>query len=446
MGCNRGAGAGGALRRVITARVISREQWSNAADDRVTDWLEAAERQKDLDSEEAEILALAAYQNSQFETAQRWIKGAPSTFVTQWLQAKLHVRESEISQAITILSRLEANSSPESAESKEDAPRALADNVFIRAGYYGNRMEPVLHVRGELGVLHLTRCDYVDALDCFLRGGFWMDAAYVAERVLTVEELRSYVDGQWREVQPDSPAVDSPPDGRREGIRYLLARRLARLCLPARAYFPEERRENYDELMSALKRGETETLAAEERAAGWWEGAKILREEGLELIGTELEPDWHIHGGDFQDGVTVSDRETNKGARVLVASADELNRARRHNADPEARFHYRYQAAFIALQAASLLPDNSDEKARILCTAGSWLKGRDTITADIFYKHLVRRCRKTALGQAADMTRWFPMQDANGDLQPPPEVSDEAEAPSDPAPESSSDNNVLLIE
>jgi hypothetical protein len=295
-------------------------------------------------------------------------------------------------------------------------------------------------------VLHLTRREYVDALDCFLRGGFWMDAAYVAERVLTVEELKSYVDGRWPEAQPGSKAVDSAPSGTREGIRYLLARRLARLCLPARAYFPAERRGKYDGLMTALKRGETETLGAEERAAGWWEGAKIIREQGLELIGTELEPDWHIHQGRSEDGVTVSDRTTNYAGRVLVASADELSRARRHGADPEARFHYRYQAAFIALQAASLLPDNSDEKARILCTAGSWLKASDAITADIFYKHLVRRCRNTALGRAADVKRWFPMQDLNGDLQPVLEVSNDTEAPNDPVLEPASEDIPLLVE
>jgi hypothetical protein len=227
-------------------------------------------------------------------------------------------------------------------------------------------------------------------------------------------------------------------------MRYLLARRLVRLCLPAREYFPEERRARHDELMANLKRGETESLPAEERAAGWWEGAKMIRHQGLELIGTELEPDWHIHDGTSQEGVTTPDRASVK-AKVLVASSDELDRARRHKADPEARFHYRYQAAFIALQAASLLPDNSDEKARILCTAGSWLKAQDAITADIFYKYLVRRCRKTALGSAADVMRWFPAQDANGDLQPAVAITaDEATPEGNPEPETTEGTPQLI--
>ncbi|HEU0038710.1 MAG TPA: LysM domain-containing protein, partial [Verrucomicrobiae bacterium] len=77
-----------------------------------------------------------------------------------------------------------------------------------------------------------------------------------------------------------------------------------------------------------------------------------------------------------------------------------------------------YQAAFLAWEAAKLMPDNSDETARVLCTAGSWLKRRDPQTADSFYKALVQRCRKTAIGDQADRMRWFPALDENGNMIP----------------------------
>ncbi len=38
----------------------------------------------------------------------------------------------------------------------------------------------------------------------------------------------------------------------------------------------------------------------------------------------------------------------------------------------------------------------------------------DPKTADVFYKTLVRRCRKSVLGDAADRQRWFPELDAQG--------------------------------
>ena len=77
----------------------------------------------------------------------------------------------------------------------------------------------------------------------------------------------------------------------------------------------------------------------------------------------------------------------------------------------------------------SVSPDNSDETARILCTAGSWLKNRDPQTADLFYKALVRRCRKTALGTEADRKRWFPQIDEQGNLVPAPTPAPSTELP-----------------
>ena len=90
----------------------------------------------------------------------------------------------------------------------------------------------------------------------------------------------------------------------------------------------------------------------------------------------------------------------------------------RHVPDPDERFHYRYTAASLAWEAARLMPNNSDDTARVLCIAGSWLKHRDPQAADLFYKALVRRCRKTALGAEADRLRWFPILDGNGNMKP----------------------------
>jgi len=54
------------------------------------------------------------------------------------------------------------------------------------------------------------------------------------------------------------------------------------------------------------------------------------------------------------------------------------------------------------------MENDSEETASVLCVAGSWLKGRDPQTADLFYKALVRRCGRTAMGAEADRKRWFP--------------------------------------
>jgi hypothetical protein len=144
--------------------------------------------------------------------------------------------------------------------------------------------------------------------------------------------------------------------------------------------------------------------------------AFIARTNGMELLGTESGPDWSMYGGDFDAGVT-EDSRTNQDAKAVIASADELRRVAEHKTDPDRRFHYRYQAAALAWEAAKLLPNNSDETARLLCTAGSWIKITDPKAADLFYKTLVWRCRKTALGAKADDLRWFPEIDEDGNLK-----------------------------
>jgi hypothetical protein len=250
----------------------------------------------------------------------------------------------------------------------------------------------------------------------------------------------------------------------RTQIRYLLARRLMRSFRgdEAREYYPAEWMPQYLVLAQALRTGWDEALPADQRAKALFLAAMITRTNGMELIGTEVEPDWRVHAGDYQEGVTVSIRATNENARALVASEDELDRARRHKADPELRWHYRaqagvlaweaaklvpdnfqdatrmlltggrwldscgaegadtlyFQAAALAWEAAKLMPDNSEDTARFLCVAGSWIKYRDPKKADIFYKALVRRNRKTAIGMEADRIRWFPRLDEQGNLIP----------------------------
>jgi hypothetical protein len=105
-------------------------------------------------------------------------------------------------------------------------------------------------------------------------------------------------------------------------------------------------------------------------------------------------------------------------ATLLRPSDDELNRVAQSAPDPNVRYFYRFQAADLAWKAALLLPDNSDETARVLCEAGTWIKYLDPKKADVFYKALVHRCHGTALGETADRKRWFPILDSEGNLVP----------------------------
>jgi hypothetical protein len=66
------------------------------------------------------------------------------------------------------------------------------------------------------------------------------------------------------------------------------------------------------------------------------------------------------------------------------------------------------------------MPDQDPRTAKVLWTAGTWLKERAPQDADRFYKALVRRCGRTPLGQEADRLRWFPAVDPADGARPEP--------------------------
>jgi hypothetical protein len=295
---------------------------------------------------------------------------------------------------------------------------------------------------GELGVLRVARGEFVQALDALLRADFRQDAAYVAERILTVEELQAYVDAHWAqpagkrvaaatgegkeesretkktvdgEADADAESVVNVPDSR-AWIRHLLARRLNRVRRgpEAIAYFPPPLKEVQTRFLDRMRQGMDRSTPERERARAWFDAAWVARTNGVELLATEVAPDWAIWDCQFEQGPTHVERAGDKEAKLLRPTPTELRRAEQHAPEPEERFHFRYSAARLAWESAKLLPNNDPETAQVLWTAGRWLKARDPKFADLFYKALVRRCRKTELGDAADRQRWFPELDENG--------------------------------
>jgi len=260
-------------------------------------------------------------------------------------------------------------------------------------------------------------------LDCLLHADYWSDAAYVAERVLTPEELMTYVDHN-----SPAPRADDQPRNRdhdAQSLRNLLARRLTRLgrWKEARPYFAADLRPRLDAYVAAIRSGHDTRQPAEQRAAALWLAACLARHHGMELLATEVGPDNAQCDGMFPDADTAGFQQERTQAKLVGASAEELSRIARSAPQPEKRWHYRYLAAEHAWSAAALMPDRSDDTAKVLCTAGSWIKDKDPQAADRFYKALVRRCGNTTLGAQAASLHWFPK------IEDPP-----AEFPASPKP------------
>ena len=404
--------------RVLTAYLISRRS-SERTRALADQWLAAVEGADVKDVESAEALALAAYQSGAWDAAQRWVLRARPTPVTQWLQAKLWLRAGKIDEASAMLANVSRMFPLDGAGT--NCSTDLKGSLVMEQNDDMESIDPSAQVLGELGVLHLSRREYTEALDALLRAGFWMDAAYVAERVLTAGELQAYVDRYW-------PASDAPAPNEvmlqysrksmRAEIRYLLARRLARLHVEKdiRAYYPAEWQPRFDQLKLSLDLGRDASLPLRNRAAALMSAAFITRTNGMELLGTECEPDWHIYDGSYEFGISIAFR-TNANTQLAVPDPDEIRRAASETVKSNKRYHYRFEAAELAVEAANLLPDNSDETARVLCVAGSWIKNLDPQTANPIYKALVKRCGHTALGKKAARRHWFPaLDDPSGSL------------------------------
>ncbi len=393
-----------ATRRVITAFIVSQGgPWMELPEaGTMKPWLSAVESAKVAEADDAERFAQAAYQMGDTAAAGRWLKLAPPDAVmTRWIHAKLLLRDGKVREAREELAFISGR-----------IPKVTAETDTCDGWYESppvmTERPPEEAVRFELGSIDLSRGRYQDSLDALIAGGDWYDTAYIAERVLTVDELKAYVDRACPPRVGGDPKND--PLWHRVKLRLLLARRLARLGRldEAKAYYPAEILPRFEAYAKGVRAGNDPRPVKEDRAAALWIAARTARAWGMELLGTELDPDYAVyHGGAGDDGETEAQPAAAK-PKLVPPSADEKSRVKSSRTEPHKRFHYRYLAADLAWKAAELMPDQSDETARVLCEAGTWLKARDPKAADRFYKALVRRCGKTALGREADALRWFP--------------------------------------
>lgn len=181
----------------------------------------------------ADRLAAIAYHDGDYQLAHR-LAIQTTTPLALWVQARLAMQKGDVGEA---------------AKYYAAASKAFPSSGDTRASDEGAKALLV----GENSVLTLSRGEYVDALEQLYpyAANFWGDVAYIAERVLTVDELKTFVDAH--KDKPLNPAVsldDLPgfssnpndygstealtqfwfPDGRgpADRLRDLLARRLVR--------------------------------------------------------------------------------------------------------------------------------------------------------------------------------------------------------------------------
>lgn len=409
---------------------------------KLSQWLDSFEKAGIRDQQEAVLLAWSTYHAAKFSEARRWLSLAPADDVNALaLRGKLAAmrgdrRETErhFKRVASILPTPDksARVSWHHAQSQEWIPLTAQNYEAVRQHL----------LLADYGVAQVARNDFAGALQTFLRTDYWQDAAYIAERLLSVEELlalsRSGRLPRLEKLQVPDDAVPGGPlrvsrleakyygswsaENPPEPFTYLVARRLARegFVKDACKLLPDDLALALQRHADELRCSQKTRLSRVERASALWTAAQLQRQLGMELFGFETGPDHAWCNGAFDLGSFAEMRGSKywreewskldpvRHLPVFPATSDELWCARHYGPTVEKRFHYRHTAADLAWRAAALMPDDDDQTAQVLAIAGSWLKTREPKAADRFYKALVRRNPSVPLAQDADQRRWFP--------------------------------------
>ncbi|NYH25851.1 hypothetical protein [Paraburkholderia bryophila] len=391
----------------------------------------------------ADRLAALAYRVGRYDFA-GMLAAREHSALASWVSAKLALRRGDTAAAVQAY-----------AQASKGFP--AADSSVEPAG--------VRLIKGEQAVLTLSRGQYVEALgylfdaasrrndvsaneDSVTEIAYDSDMAYIAERVLTTDELKHFVDTRvptWSAAPPlptDPNAYYAARPSAGDSLRYLLARRLMRdgRIDEALPYFPadddprysaydwkngqtvrtqlhlRELAHDYGAALDQAQHAWTRT----NRARGWFAAATLAKQFGMELMGYEQGPDYHDIDGDFEGGSGRSGvigahvargSDANAASDAAAASAkqpdtpatraeddlagpfvtaDEKRRYAASESQPLTRFHYREIAAGYIAKAADALPTRSQAFAAVLCRGTDWMHNYDPARAQGFYKRYVK--------------------------------------------------------
>ncbi|VVM43321.1 hypothetical protein [Pseudomonas fluorescens] len=350
-----------AVQQLVTASLVSRQGWSFGDEPpnekKLVKLLQNSTRGS---LENADRLAAMSYQQGDYAGAKAFLENAGDGGLAWWLRAKLAVRDGDKNAAAAAYSKA-AQAFPQ----KEDwGYRRTPDWAY-------ESLQPKCRVEGESAILALQRGEYLQAFVQLYRSNstYWFDAATVAERVLTLEELKKYVDDNV----PAPPALTQQerdnyvPLPVAASLRNLLGRRLLREghYADAVAYFDNPDLQNKARLYGEQRLKADAAWWPTKRASALYNAAWTAREWGMDILGYEMAPDYATFGGNY----SLESVELKVGPLVSEA---EVQRQAASEAKPDQRYHYRFVATELAGRAADNLPHTSQAFAAVLCNAAGW--------------------------------------------------------------------------
>jgi len=393
---------------------------------------------------DADRVAALAYRSGMYDLAQT-LADKQRSALSSWVRAKLALRKGDAAAA---------------AQAYAEASKAFPQNdASVEPASLGL-------IRAEQSVLSLSRGQYVEAFDQLykvtsasqargkddslshpLYSDYSGDTWYLAERVLTVDELKTYVDAhvpatpvppppQVLPSTPDKPYYDwlsAHPAQQSDYLRRLLARRLVRegRVGDALPYFPDDQDWRYVDIDENYYTDGKRTLAswryratakeygdalddakhawrAVTRAEAWYKAATLARRRGMEIMGYEEAPDYAGLGGMLAFGIGRTEvleyprGDTGKAPLVKTpeqrAAADlpgpfvtdgERKRYAASESKPNQRYHYRNIAVDYVMKSADELPARSQAFAAVLCK-GTGFVYYDAALAPLPYRRYVK--------------------------------------------------------
>lgn len=418
----------------------------------ITAWLNALRAAKVDFSEDAVRLAALQYRLGQWEACAVTLKSAPAADATaQLLAARLRVRTGDLLGANRELRPLAAKRLPAPAlgtrpedefrgppyfsfygiDSYESVDLGVPDYIskaFIYSEYdtytfdFGQPAGAVSRARVELAILELHFGHYVPAMNLFYNEGMMEDGDYVAECVLTTDELKVAVDRSWK-VKPGEAKLGTVHDyglTTPVHIRALLGRRLFRdgRWEEALPYLPPQFRLPLRQFIVQMKVAQDPKQSPRARADAYWRAALNIHANGEDYLFCELGLEWTTsrdapwydpRGLPVQRIRPIVDEPENL---LAPPTADEVKRVEAWAAQhliPAGRAYRdaKYEAHRLCLEAVKQLPDDDLAGAQILHFAGMLLKYRDPSAAQPAYRQLATRFQGTPLGAEARRKHWF---------------------------------------
>ncbi|MEC7985919.1 MAG: hypothetical protein VX278_12205 [Myxococcota bacterium] len=401
---------------LISAFLISRNHDSYhfdlVKDEQINLWLTVLSKAR-IRPIGADRLAWFAYQRGRYALAKKWSNIAQKTPLGRRITSKIALREGDLERATREL---------EIGLALAPAIGSLASRTTLPMGYniYTSHNE-LERSWEELGALYVAQNRFVDGIRAFMEARSWADVAWLAERVLTVEELSDIM--QEDQLRPEfyreygrcqlwerKSYWANTPDDMPSYLRRIFVRRLVREknYRQARLFLRHNRDWRYcstiEEAISAVEAAEK----SEASGTDFWQAAQLTRTKGWMFQATEMEPDYGVFAGNFQlKSTSLLRQEPEFSEENAVPPTPEEIARLRGNPAPQKRYHFVWTAADYGWEAAQKMDASDPQFAQAACMSGNWLKVKDPSASDKFWKLLGQKGRGTALGKAVLQNKWW---------------------------------------